>query len=182
MPRLFVAIRPPAAVRNQLLTMMGGVEGARWQDDEQLHVTLRFIGEVDGRTARDISDALAGVRARRFEIALAGVGMFDRRGRMETLWAGVQPREPVAALHKKIDGACVRAGLAPERRAYRPHITLARFSRGGDADAFLVKHGGLTSAPFPVTHFALMESHLAGEGARYEIVERWPLDGASARC
>ena len=118
MHRLFVAIRPPEAVRSQLLDLMEGVKGARWQDEDQLHLTLRFIGEVDRHLARDIAAALGSIHHPRFEIALSGLGTFERRGQPVTLWSGVSPHEPLKALHKKVDQAVLRAGVAPDRRAY----------------------------------------------------------------
>jgi RNA 2',3'-cyclic 3'-phosphodiesterase len=174
MPRLFVAIRPPAQVCDRLITAQGGVEGARWQDDAQLHLTLRFIGDVDPRTGDDILVALASLRAAPFHIALNGVGSFAHKGRTDTLWAGVTPHDALAALHKKIDHAIVRVGLPAESRAYRPHVTLAR-GRMGPADAFLKVNAALTSPPFTVTQFGLYESTLGNGGACYTLVERWPL-------
>jgi len=154
---------------------MGGVPGARWQDDDQLHLTLRFIGEVDRHVAGDVAAALGSVRHPPFAIALSGIGTFDRKGRIDTLWAGVRPHDEVSALHRRIDQAMVRAGLEPEPRAFQPHITLARFARAGDLSGFATLHGRLSSDPFPVTHFGLYESTLGGEGARYELVERYAL-------
>lgn len=176
MHRLFVAIRPPHAIRSQLLGLMGGVRGARWQDDDQLHITLRFIGEVNVNQAEDIAAALSTVRAASFEAALAGVGCFGHKGRPATIWAGVAPREALVALHKKVDHAVTRVGLEPERRAYAPHVTLARMKRdGGPVDAFVNGHAGLCSAPFIVSHFALFESSLGPDGADYTLVARYPL-------
>lgn len=176
MHRLFVALRPPAAIRAQLLACMGGVPGARWQDDDQLHLTLRFIGKVDRHVAADIAAALGGVYHPPFDLALSGVGTFDRKGRIDTLWAGVHPHDEVAALHRKIDQAMVRIGLDAEERAFQPHITLARFTRGtDDLSGFATLHGGLSSEPFAVTHFGLFESTLGGEGARYDLIERYVL-------
>ncbi|WP_066698395.1 RNA 2',3'-cyclic phosphodiesterase [Sphingobium amiense] len=180
MHRLFVAIRPPAALRSQLLDLMEGVEGARWQDDDQLHLTLRFIGEVDRRMAEDIAAALTAIRFTSFDAQIHGVGAFDRKGVVDTLWAGVQPRDPLAHLHRKIDRACVALGLAPEGRAYLPHITLARFGRGGAVvDPFLVRHAALSSAPFRVDRFTLFESHVGHAGARYEAVADYRRDSRS---
>jgi 2'-5' RNA ligase len=176
MHRLFVAIRPPEAVRARLLAAMGGVGGARWQSDDQLHLTLRFIGEVDRHRAEDVHAALATVFHPPFEIVLAGVGSFERRGEPTAVWAGVAPQEPLKILHKKVDQAIVRAGLEAERRAYVPHITLARLPRGARPfGAFLESAGRLASPPFRVEDFCLFESHLTPEGARYEIVERYSL-------
>lgn len=174
MHRLFVAIRPPAEIRRTLLDLMGGILGARWQDDGQLHITLRFVGEVDRHCADDLAAALGEIHFQPFEIALAGLGQFDRKGRIDTLWAGVQPRDQLTQLHQRIDRACTNAGLRADERAYLPHITVARFGRtAGPMDDFITAHGGLTSAPFTVDGFALFESHLGHEGAAYHIVERY---------
>lgn len=175
MPRLFVAFRPPVSIRDTLIDLMEGVPGARWQDDDQLHLTLRYIGEVDVRTAEDVVLALRDVRAGVIDAAVAGVGRFERRGRADSLWARVVPREPLAALHKKIDHALVRLGLPPEGRAYLPHITLARLGRGaGPVEPFLAAHAGLT-ADLLVDHIALFESVLGSGGSTYDEVERCPL-------
>ena len=176
MPRLFVAIRPPAAVREQLLDLMEGLPGARWQDDEQLHITLRFIGDVGSRVADDVLTALEQVRHAPITMTPIGVGQFATRGRVNSIWVGVQPQDGLAHLHRKVDQAIVRAGLPPERRAYLPHITLARFGRtGADAGAWIAGHAGFSGVTFTAGHFAIYESHLGQTGATYEIVERYPL-------
>lgn len=178
MHRLFVGLRPPPAIRAQLLALMGGVIGARWQDDAQLHVTLRFIGEIERPRAEDVAIALSNIHAPPLEVALAGVGQFDSRGRPNALWAGLRPHDALAALHRKVDQALVRCGLPPEGRAYLPHVTLARMNAGaGVTDRFLEAHAGLASAPFILDHFLLFESTLGREGARYEAIERYPLRG-----
>lgn len=176
MHRLFVAVRPPADVRRALLDMMGGVSGARWQSDEQLHLTLRFIGEVDRPVAEDVAAALGSVRFPRFEVALNGLGRFDRRGRTDALWVGVTPHDEVRGLHKKIDQALIRVGLPPEGRAYLPHITIARFGRNaGPANGLPDASPQAPAMRFAVSHFALFESRLGHEGASYESVERYAL-------
>lgn len=162
-----------------LSAIMAGVPGARWQDDDQLHLTLRFIGDVDRRLAEDIALAIANVRAAPIAIALSGVGDFAKLGRSNALWAGVTPHDALTTLHKKVDQAMVRLGLPPEGRAYLPHITVARLPRSAGAApeiaAFLAAQAGLSSAPFTLSHLMLFESHLTGDGARYETVGRWPL-------
>ncbi|QKS00709.1 RNA 2',3'-cyclic phosphodiesterase [Sphingomonas sp. CL5.1] len=179
MHRLFVALRPPQAIRAALMRAMGGVPGARWQDDAQLHLTLRFIGEVERPLAEEIALALSGVAAAAPEVALAGVGRFDKRGRTDALWAAVAPHEALAALHRKVDHALVRLGLEPERRAYLPHITLARLPRGAGHGAmierWLADHATLSSAPFAMDELILYESRLGHDGASYAPVLRHPL-------
>lgn len=179
MHRLFVALRPPPAVRAALAATMDGVPQARWQDDDQLHLTVRYIGQVDGRTAEDIVLALGHVTAVPIEVAISGVGAFDKKGRVDALWAGATPHDALAALHRKVDHALVRLGLPPEGRAYLPHITLARISRGAgfgpEIERWQGAHAGLASPPFTIEHMTLFESHLGGEAARYDVVERWRL-------
>jgi 2'-5' RNA ligase len=176
MHRLFVAIRPPPPVRRRLLDLMGGVAGARWLDDDRLHLTLRFIGEVDRHQARDADAALSSVRHPTFSIALNGLGAFDRRGDPAVLWAGFAPQEPLRALHKKVDQALIRAGVEPDRRAYMPHVTLARLPRGaGPVRGLLERSGGVTSPPFAVDRFYLYESRLSPEGPAYTPLEIYSL-------
>lgn len=177
MHRLFAAIRPPDSIRDRLLDIMDGVKRARWQDDDQLHLTLRFIGEVEREVARDIAAALGRVRQEPFEIALEGVGTFDSGGRRGSLWVGVRPHDKLKALHKRVDGALRTVGVAPDRRAFLPHITIARLNRrSGEIGEFLATHGGIASDPFRVEDFCLYESFLGREGASYEIVERYRLE------
>jgi RNA 2',3'-cyclic 3'-phosphodiesterase len=180
MHRLFVALRPPPAIRAALLAATGdGAAGVRWQDDEQLHLTLRFIGEVERTQAEDVAAALAGVMAPVPTVRVEGVGAFDQRGRVDTLWARVVPAEPLAALHRKVDQALRRAAVAPDQRRYLPHITLARLARRGADPAAMARwteaHAALATPDFRLEHLLLYESHLTSAGARYEAVARWPL-------
>jgi 2'-5' RNA ligase len=177
MQRLFVAIRPPLATRELLIDAMGGVINARWQSDEQIHLTLRFIGEVDRHAARDIVAALGTVHHPRFDITLDRIGQFDRRGRIDALWVGISRQDAIDALKRKIDQALLRVGLEPEQRAFLPHITLARFSRPpGDLADFAIRSGSLSGHDFAAEHFVLYESQLTQEGANYVPLARFPLD------
>lgn len=175
MHRLFVAIRPPETIRDLLIDAMDDSPEFRWQDDEQLHLTLRFIGEVDRPVADDLAGALGRVRADRFDLRVNGVGRFEQRN-SGALWAGVEPREPIAALSAKVERVCQQAGLEPEHRAFHPHITLARWKgrRSREVADFLERHRALKSQPFEVTEFALFESRLSRHGAHYEEVAGYP--------
>jgi 2'-5' RNA ligase len=176
MHRLFVAIRPPEAIRDLLIDAMEDSPELRWVQDEQLHLTLRFIGEVEGPLGDDIALALSRLRSEPFELSVTGVGIFEQRSG-GALWAGVQPKGPVAALAAKVERACVGAGLEPERRAFHPHITLARFNRHSAkaAQAFLERNRALASPPFAVENFSLYESRLSRHGPHYEAVADYPL-------
>ena len=154
---------------------MEGVPDLRWQQEEQLHLTLRFIGEVERPVAEDIANALQRIRFERFAIALQGVGKFEKR-RHGALWAGVRPKDTLKALNAKIERACQSAGLEPEGRAYHPHVTLARWKgRATGLDQFIQKNGLLSSEPWQVEDFILYESRLGRDGAHYEPVETFPL-------
>jgi len=169
MHRLFAAIRPPEPVRDLLIDAMDDSPSLRWVGDEQLHLTLRFIGEVGRPQANDIAAELARIRFPRFQLRLSGIGRFERRSG-GALWAGVEPRRPVVDLAAKIERACVNAGLEPEHRAFHPHITIARWNRRGTEAAaqFECSHSQLSSPAFDVTQFTLFESHLSRHGAHYE--------------
>ena len=179
MHRLFVALRLPPALRQLCLAAMEPpLPGWRWQSQEQLHLTLRFIGEVDRRRAEDIAVALTRVDAAPLSLALSGVGWFDQ-GPGGALFARASPRDPFASLHSKVDRALMLAGLKPEGRSFLPHITLARGRKSAAAPhEWLERHAGLTSAQFPIDRFHLMESSLARDGALYEIAETYPLSRA----
>ncbi len=180
MHRLFVALRPPPEIRALLAGVAGGIRHARWQEDDQLHVTIRYIGEVERPVAEDVALALGHVHAPAPVIAIAGVGAFDKGGRVDALWAGVAPHDALARLHKKVDQALVRIGLEPERRAYLPHVTLARLPRSAGMDPAIeqwrARHAALASPAFACDALILYESHLGSEGASYEPVARYALD------
>ena len=177
MHRLFVAILPPEPIRDLLIDAMDETSDFRWQSDEQLHLTLRFIGEVDRPIGDDLADALGRIRSDRFQVRISGVGRFEQRN-AGAVWAGVEPMQPLAALAAKVERTCQSVGLEPERRAFHPHITLARWKgrRMREVERFLERRGGLTSEPFDVDNFALFESRLSRHGAHYEEVVSYPLN------
>ena len=176
MHRLFVAIRPPEQIRDLLIDAMDDSADFRWQDEEQLHITLRFIGEVDRPLANDLADALTRIRAEQFRLRISGVGRFEQRN-SGALWAGVEPKAPLAALAAKVERVCQEVGLEPERRAFFPHITLARWKgrRTREVQDFLERHRDLSSEPFDVIEFILFESRLSRHGAHYEPVASYPI-------
>lgn len=179
--RLFVALRPPRPVRETLIAAMHGISGARWQDDDQLHLTLRFIGEVDRHRAEDIAAALGSLYSPAVAARIAGVSLFERQGRPHMVWAGIEPAEPLAALHRKVDQLLARVDVAPETRAFVPHVTLARLNRGsGPVAAFLALNNDLASAPFTFGHVTLYESEMGHGGSRYHPVARYPLEEATS--
>ena len=175
MPRLFVAIRPPPVVIDALIDTMEGLETARWQDEEQLHLTLAFAGEVEWHRAQDLCAALSSISFEPLDLIIEGVGHFEHKGRVTAIWARVSKSAPLLALHQRVTRACESAGIALEHRRFTPHITLARLSDGAPGlGDWLAYHQGLTAPPFIASHFSLFSSKLSPAGSIYDELARFP--------
>jgi 2'-5' RNA ligase len=178
MLRLFVGIEFPPELKLRLSLLAVGLPGARWVDAGNLHLTLRFIGEVSESVAADIDEALMRVRARPFTIQLAGTGVFGG-DRPRTLWAGIERQPALGGLRDKIEQALMRAGLPPEQRKFSPHVTLARLYNPDlvKLGEFLAVNSRFRADQFAVDHFSLIASYLTKAGAIYEDQGDYPLTG-----
>lgn len=184
MIRLFVGLPLPEPLRAALAEHQNGVPGARWVEPADLHVTLRFIDEVDEGLAADVDEALAAVRVPAPRIALHGLGAFgDRRG-TRALWVGVEPDAALSHLHDRVEAACRIAGLEPETRKFKPHITLARFSSraappGARVEDIVAANTDWRPPPgldaFTPDRFTLFSSHLGCAGAHYTAEREYAL-------
>ena len=176
MLRLFVGIEFPPELKLRLSLLCTGVPGARWLDPGNFHLTLRFIGEIGEDVAADVDEALARLKARRFNLQLAGTGVFGG-GRPHALWVGVERDPDLIKLHDKIEQALIRVGLAPEPRKFAPHVTLARL-RDPELDKlgyFLAANARFRAAPLPVAQFSLIASFPSKAGSVYEDQADYPL-------
>lgn len=178
MIRLFVALEVPDDVRCRIEGLCMGIPGARWVASENMHVTLRFIGDVDGAVCEDIVDSLLTVRAPSFELTMERLGTFQQGSVAHTLWIGVQRNDALMQLQSKVERVLVAAGLEPERRRYTPHLTIARLKDApvGRVASFIAEHEPFRMAPFPVESFALFSSFLSKNGAQYAVEETFALD------
>jgi 2'-5' RNA ligase len=170
MVRLFVALDLPPEVRARLAALTReNLPGARWVPPENMHLTLRFVGEVDHGQADDIDAALAAISARGFDLTLEGVGAFESGRKVHALWAGVERNPALEHLRAKVESALVRAGCEPERRKFSPHVTLARLDQHDPAKlgAWMQSHALFRLGPVPVGHFTLFSSRLCRDGAHY---------------
>ena len=156
--RLFVGLTLPNHIRARLVALKGGLPNARWIAEENLHLSLRFIGEVPGGNDRDIDLGLQSVTASPFDLTLSGSGAFDRRGRVHSVWAGVEKSDTLTALRDRIESALVRTGLEPEHRKFTPHVTLARMKKGdaGTASLYLESHAGFHTTSASLRNTLLM--------------------------
>ena len=177
MTRLFVAIDLPDEAKDLLEPLCHGVPGARWMRDRQFHLTLRFLGEVEGPVARAVAEALHAVRSAPFELQLQGVGHFPPRGMPRVLWAGVGRSPELLEVHRQVEKVVRRAGLPPEERKFAPHVSLARLHATPLPRVlqFLRDNAALRSAPFLVDGLQLFRSVLGHDGAQHVLQASYPL-------
>ena len=176
MLRLFVGLALPPEQRLTLSILCHGLPGVKWVDPGNYHVTLRFIGEVDEGLAADIDSALAGIRFKPFELAIAGTGSFGPDDKPRVVYAGLDRSEALAKLHEKVETALMRAGLLPEGRRFTPHVTLGQVKNGNPIEIrrFTAENNLLRLPPFRVEAFQLVRSYLTKAGAIYEDVADYP--------
>lgn len=176
MYRLFVAVDLPPEIRRSLAALAGNLPGARWVPEEQLHLTLRFIGEVDEGTFHLIRDALGRIEGRSFPLALGRIGHFPTARQPRVVWVGMQHCPLLLALQARVEEAVRQGGIPPEERRFSPHITLARLKEtpAQQVAAFETRHAGFATAPFTVDEFYLYTSRLTRDGAahRREVTYR----------
>ena len=177
MPRLFIAVDLPAETKNNLRSMSYGIPGAKWIDPQQIHLTVRFICEVDGTTFLDIKTALEQVSLEPFSMALKGVGHFPPRGKPRVLWVGIEQSEPLQSLKSRIDRILAGVGLEPEGRKFSPHITLARLKNSPihKVANFLFSNGLFSQELFEIKDFKLYSSTLTPKGAIHKVEKVYPL-------
>jgi 2'-5' RNA ligase len=147
------------------------VDGARWRPLSALHLTLRFFGEIREDVARDLDLELTAVRSEPFDLELQGVGAFGEGADIHTLWAGVAENPALVRLARSCEAAARRAGLKPETRNYRPHVTLAylRHADPAEVGAWVQANNLLKSPPIRIDRFGLYSSFLGSEQAHYRL-------------
>jgi RNA 2',3'-cyclic 3'-phosphodiesterase len=181
MPRLFTALEIPAPLRTRLSLIRAPLVGAKWVAPENLHITLRFAGDIDGRTADDFAELLADVSARPFTVTIAGTGAFGGRD-PRVLWAGVEANAELDALYRANERAARSAGLEPDPRNFTPHVTLARMRgvRQAAVARCLEESGDLRLEPFTVTRFVLLSARPGYGGPPYVVEAAYPFEGEAA--
>ena len=181
MPRLFTAIEIPETMRTRLSLLRVPIGGARWVQPEDMHITLRFAGDIDGRTADDFADLLAEVSVPPFMATIAGGGTYGGR-EPRVLWAGVEAGPELDALYRANERAARGVGLDPDPRDFRPHVTLARMrgARHGAVARFLAMNGAVRLEPFLVERFVLLSARPGTGGPPYGVEAAYPLSGVAA--
>jgi RNA 2',3'-cyclic 3'-phosphodiesterase len=182
MPRLFTALEIPRDAALSLSLLRGGLPGARWIDVENYHLTLRFIGDIEGHVADEIANALDRVRRPAFQLKLSGVGAFGSK-KPHSIFAGAENSPDLTALQGEIDRICQRLGVPADPRKFTPHVTLARLRNTSPIEVahYLSARGNFSAAPFKVGRFVLMSSRDSVGGGPYVIEEVWRLAGGDSR-
>ena len=177
MLRLFVGLQIPVLLRQRLTIMQGGIDGARWTERENFHITLTFIGEVNEATAEDIDEALSGVHIEKFSLKLKGAGNFSQGDNPKVLWIGVEQNDVLSRLKDKIDRALDQYGVKFEKRKYVPHVTMARLNHVDEVKVaeFMQQHNLFSTEEFEADEFVLYQSHLTKSGSVYEVLREYPL-------
>ena len=179
--RLFIALELPEWFRKELVKLRGGVPGARWVWQENMHLTLRFLGPTDGGQADDLASELGRIDMPSFYIAPSGAGVFESKGDVRALWMGMNTEEPLADLNAKIERACRRAGYPPETRTFKPHITLARFdgySNINRVSRFLERYARFHRESIRISGFSVFSSELRSPAPSYRVEADFPFSDA----
>src|SRR6478609_4644321 len=176
MPRLFTGLEIPSEIAQTLSNLRGGLPGARWIDPENYHVTLRFIGDIDGVSANEIASMLFRINRKPFEVALQGLSSFGGR-KPRAVVALVNPSRPLIELQAELERLMQRFGLDPEGRKFTPHVTLARLRDASSQDVadYLSIRGYVPTQRFTVSHFTLFSSRASVGGGPYVVEHEYPL-------
>jgi RNA 2',3'-cyclic 3'-phosphodiesterase len=175
MPRLFTALEIPAPIAFSLSLLRGGLPGARWVEPDNYHITLRFIGDIDHRTADEIARALTRLRRAGFDLSLESLDALGAKP--QAVVACVKNSPALKELQAAQERIVQMIGLEPERRRFRPHVTLARLkgANAPDIAAYLALRGSFRTPPFPVGRFVLLSSRASRGGGPYIMEEAYPL-------
>jgi RNA 2',3'-cyclic 3'-phosphodiesterase len=178
MLRLFAALPVPDTVAVQIGRVQRGLAGAKWSPRENLHVTLRFMGDVNERQAEDVDAALGEIRVAPFDLELASVGFFGG-DEPHAIWLGLKASPILLNLQKQCERACRKAGLLPDPRAFTPHVTICYLPRHFPVANVInfQQDQNLFAAPtWTADRFYLFASRTQGPGpSRYSIEAEYPL-------
>jgi len=178
MYRLFIAIDLPKPVKNRLEVLQKHIDGVKWIELQQMHLTIRFLGNVDEELYQKLLSNLKKIRSPSFVYSIKGVGVFPNIHRPKVLWAGVEADDRLSILYQKIEEVVISSGFDPQERDYKPHITLGRVKRrlhSEECQTFLGKHENLEITDIKVDNFILYQSRLTRHGALHQQLQQYSL-------
>lgn len=179
--RYFLAIPLPEAHRALIAKLRETMPGFSWTSSEKVHLTLRFLGEMEDEAVTGLEEALARIEVEPFILPLEGIGVFPPRGHPRVVWVGVGKGHPrLFQLRQRIDDNLLALGVEADLRTFHPHVTVARLrpeSSPAAAALFVKKHRSFVGPPFRVDRFQLWSSQLQAGGSVYSEVADFPLLG-----
>ncbi len=173
--RLFSAVEIPEEAKEKIYNLHKGIQTSaivKWVREENLHITLKFFGEVDlpPQVVEVVKEASKDLSP--FEVSLQGLGAFPGQRRIVVLWVGIDlGKEKLIDLYRGIENQGCRFGFKKEGREYTPHITIGRVKRG----KLSFPEVGISYSPFLAKEVTLFKSTLTPKGPIYEVVEHFPL-------
>lgn len=193
--RLFVALDIDQEIRYRLASFMSHMHAlapaVRWVQPDSLHVTLKFIGERPDASVKDVENALRGIHAKPFQLSFRGAGFFPTEKSARVFWIRIEADAALTDLAAQIERSLVPIGIEPEKRAFSPHLTLARAGNGSGSPGrqkgdrpnrrFAALQAKLSTIPSPdfgtmnAAEFFLYRSQLSSRGAQYTKIARFPL-------
>jgi len=177
--RLFIAVALPDGVRGELAGLAQPLRGVAWTRPSQLHLTLRFLGDVPADRIERADGLLAAIRVEPFVLPVEGVGAFPPKGPPRVIWVGVGAGHPhLFQLRQRLDDAVLAAGIDFDVRSFQPHVTIARCGDGAAPAVpdWLRRHRAFTAPPFRVKAFDLYCSRVSHLGAEHVLKRRYALD------
>lgn len=176
MKRIFIGIFLPETFQESLSSLCFGVSGMKWTKPENLHITLKFIGEVENRLFEEISESLYDAKFKPFIVKVKGIGTFQNKFN-QLIWAGLEQSEEILELYKKIEKMLSKFGIPKEKREYLPHVTLGRGKnvRQEKIQEYTMLHNDFfLPIPIVVESFQLISSNLKPSGSVYTIENEYP--------
>lgn len=175
--RLFIAIELPKDLKDEIEALHKPIDGIRWQSAEQVHITLKFLGDTSCEQLADLKTKLKDIQSPAFHLEIKGLDKFPAKGIPKVIWVGVSEAPKLMQLQTRVEDASLEAGFIKERHTFKPHITLARVKKEGEIAAYQFLRKRFTySKEIEINHFTLFQSHLSAEGARHEVVKRYSLE------
>lgn len=176
--RLFIALPLPGSVKEQLTDLKQPIEGVRWEQENKLHLTLKFLGDTEYDRARELQQKLEAISVSAFSMSLKGFGYFPKGNQPKVLWTGVKKNKSLTALQQAVEHECTAMGFDPETRSFKPHITIARTNGASKRDvmSFINQHKQFQLPDVPVDEFVLYESKLDPNGAKHSRLKTFSLE------
>ena len=174
--RLFIAVEIPKNVKEEIIRIQKEIGNelikAKWLKENHIHLTLKFLGEVEENKLDKIKELLRNIRFEQFKIYSSNIGFFPNENYIRVLWIGLKS-DKIIELQKKIDNELLK--LFPKEKKFEPHITLARIKYIKDKDKFkeLIKNIKVEKIEFKVDNFKLIKSTLTKQGPIYEVIEEY---------